>query len=78
MKDGTSEFIEISMTPSFEGDSLYLVSHVFTELGKYLIKLKSADQVSYNELEVISKEEYMKLNTNYSVKYQGAYLVFDE
>jgi len=79
MKAGTPEFIEISMTPTFAGDSLYLISHVFTDLGKYLIKLKhnNSDQVHYNELEVINREEYMKLNTNYSVQYAGAYLVFD-
>ena len=80
MKAGTPEFVEISMSPTSEGDSLYLMSHVFTELGKYLIKLKhnDTDQVNYNELEVITKEEYMKLNTNYSVQYSGAYLVFDK
>ncbi len=75
---GTSEFIEITEPKIFLGDSLYTIEKTFSEVGTYLIKLKhnATSEVKYNELKVITQEEFMKVNTDYSVKYSGAYLNF--
>jgi len=78
MKAGTAEFIEITSPKIFLGDSLYTIEMVFAEIGTYLIKLKNDTEVKYNELKVITPDEFMKINTDYSVKYSGAYLNFDK
>ena len=77
MKDGTGGFIDLPSATDL-GDMLYLIKYTFTEAGDYLIKLKDdSGLIRYVDIKVLDDVEFMKVNTQYSVMYDGPSLVFN-
>ena len=78
MKYGDEKFIDLP-SPIDLGDMLYLIKYTFTEIGDYLIKLKDDSGLTrYVDIKVLDNIEFMKVNTQYSVMYDGPSLVFEE